>query len=96
MKEKTEERKNKIQEIRKMIINIFTFITDVLLAFVFFSVGKFIFCSKTIYKNLIYAITFVLAFLTLQVISNVVMNIPNSIQIFIGLVGAVFRADIHG
>ena len=27
---------------------------------------------------------------------NVVMNIPNSIKIFIGLVGAVFRADIHG
>ena len=36
MKEKTEEKKNKIQEIQKMIINIFTFIKDVLLALFFF------------------------------------------------------------
>ena len=57
MKEKTEEKKTKDTGNSKNDNKYLYFLSLI------------IFCSKTIYKNLVYAITFVLAFLTLQVIS---------------------------
>ena len=59
-----------------------------------FYVGKFIICWKTYLENLVYIVTFSLAFLTCKVIGNVVTL--TFIQIFSGFLDVILRSKILG
>ena len=62
--------------------------------YVYFFIGKFIFCWKTYLEKLsLYCYICFIVFFTRQVIGNAVTPMP--IQIFIGFADAILRSKIH-